>query len=490
METELPTLSLKHLEATVAIDSQSDEDSLTLPTTEGQKVLANYLASFYAELGATIERDEHANVIASFAARNSDAAPVALMVHLDTARGTQAIPQLHRTAWDGTPLRYPRNANLQVDLETYPSAAEFKDQTLVHGPGDFPFGLDDKLGLSHCMTLATLLARDTSIPHPPLLFIGRPDEEVGRMEAVVGLAGLLAERGVRFGYTIDGILPYEVNVENFNAAAASVWFPSRPVAPARGWRVHLGGVNTHGATAKAEGYRSGTRFGAALVARGVQVVGFQSDALRDCDAELLVHGDDPSPVVREVMEAHLGRGASFSVEEVQLRAGDEAAGDLLRWVADFQDSAPGFTLLSEDSQDRDGYSNPYRGRRDGEALRLDIRIRDFSRDGLQRLIEHVLAQADARRCEHHHQYVNMGPRLADHPQLVELAVQAGRAAGVVVRNQPIRGGTGVDPFLDAGVPIANLGTGYFAPESEKEFTSLEMMAGHARWLLELVKLLA
>ena len=490
MDSQLPALSLKHLEATVAIDSQSDEDSLTLPTTEGQKVLANYLASFYGDLGATIERDEHANVIASFAAQHSDAAPVALMVHLDTARGTQAIPHLHRTPWDGSPLRYPRNATLQVDLETYPSAAEFKDQTLVHGPGDFPFGLDDKLGLTHCMTLATLLVRDPSIPRPPLLFIGRPDEEVGRMEAVEGLAGLLAERGVRFGYTIDGILPYEVNVENFNAASASVWFPSRRVPPAPSWQVHLGGVNTHGATAMAEGYRSATRFGAALIARGVQVVGFQSDALRDCDAALLVHGHDPSRVVEAVVGLHLGRGASFSVDEVEARAGDGAATDLLRWVADFQDSAPGFTLLSEDSEDRDGYSNPYRGRLDGGALRLDIRVRDFSREGLERRIEHVLAQAGARRCEHHHQYVNMGPRLADHPQLVELAMRAGRAAGVDVRKQPIRGGTGVDPFLDAGIPIANLGTGYFAPESEKEFTSLEMMAGHARWLLELVKMLA
>jgi hypothetical protein len=60
----------------------------------------------------------------------------------------------------------------------------------------------------------------------------------------------------------------------------------------------------------------------------------------------------------------------------------------------------------------------------------------------------------------------------------------------VVRVEPIRGGTGVDPFLDRGIPIANLGTGYFAPESEKEFTSLQMMAAHVRWLLELMRVLA
>ena len=45
----------------------------------------------------------------------------------------------------------------------------------------------------------------------------------------------------------------------------------------------------------------------------------------------------------------------------------------------------------------------------------------------------------------------------------------------------------MDPFLDRGVAVANLGTGYFAPESEKELTSLQMLSGHARWLVALVQ---
>ena len=80
----------------------------------------------------------------------------------------------------------------------------------------------------------------------------------------------------------------------------------------------------------------------------------------------------------------------------------------------------------------------------------------------------------------------MGPRLAPHPELVEWPRRAAAAAGIEPRILPIRGGTGVDPFLDRGIPVANLGTGYFAPESEKEFTSLQMMSAHARWLTGLV----
>ena len=88
---------------------------------------------------------------------------------------------------------------------------------------------------------------------------------------------------------------------------------------------------------------------------------------------------------------------------------------------------------------------------------------------------------------HEHQYTDMGPRLAAAPELVAWAEQAAAAIGERAHRAPIRGGTGVDPFVDRGILIANLGTGYFAPESEKEFTSTEMLARHALWLFALVQ---
>ena len=81
----------------------------------------------------------------------------------------------------------------------------------------------------------------------------------------------------------------------------------------------------------------------------------------------------------------------------------------------------------------------------------------------------------------------MGPRLAERPELVRWATDAALELGLQAPKLPIRGGTGVDPFLDAGIAVANLGTGYFAPESEKELTSLQMLAAHARWLVGLVQ---
>ncbi len=498
----IATLTLAHLERVVAIDSQSDEASTTLPTTEGQRTLAEHLAGFYAGIGATVERDEFANVLAWFPGRGAlaDRAPVAFLVHLDTARGTRAVPRLNVVpGWDGTRVPYPKNRAIQVDIATYPEAAAFLGQDLVHGPGDAPFGLDDKLGLAECLATAELLAAQPDVPHPPLVFVARPDEEVGRHEAVVALAARFAERGVRFGYTVDGILPFEVNVENFNAAVASVTFPSRRYLDMPGVAVlaRIGGVNTHGATAKAEGHRAAPRLAAEWLAAidpaDAAFTGFVSNALRDCDAVVNLRvepgaGERVRAALEAVMAPHLPRGASWSLTSGK-GPDDAAAEDLLAWINRFYASSPGFTLACEDSSGRDGYSHPYRVRPVDGGLRLDLRLRDFDTDGLVRRIAHVLELAGELPVDVQHQYVNMGPRLASHPELVAHARSAAEAVGVPIVVAPIRGGTGVDPFLDAGVPVANLGTGYFAPESEKELTSRQTMAQHVAWLFALVQVL-
>ena len=217
------------------------------------------------------------------------------------------------------------------------------------------------------------------------------------------------------------------------------------------------------------------------------MVGFVSDPLRDCDAEVHVVGDRAllATTLDSIVAPHRDRGAGWSFLP-SAGPGDAAAHSMLRFVADFLASDPGFTLLAEESRGHDGYSHPYRGVMTEDGLRLDIRVRDFSEAGLQARLDHITAHSGgAARIRH--QYVNMGPRLVDRPELLEWARRAGAAVQEDVRTLPIRGGTGVDPFLDKGVAVANLGTGYFAPESEKELTSLQHLAGHARWLVALVQ---
>lgn len=514
-DASIARIALAYLERVVAIDSQSDERSDTIPSTEGQRVLGEEVARIFAGLGATVERDAFANVIATLPGRGAGAgAPaLALMVHLDTARGTAAVPKLTiEPAWDGSRLTYRDNDGLHVSVENYPSVSLFVGQDVVHGPGAAPFGLDDKLGLTHLLTLAHLLAEERHVPHPPLILVGRPDEEVGRMEAVVELASQLAGRGVRSGYTVDGLLPFEINVENFNGAHATLTFPDRELIAPEGavlLPVRFGGVNTHGATAKAEGSRSATRLVAEAVAAAWRAlpsdrrpvpVAFTPDPLRDCDADVVLLVPDAADVevvagvCGRVIEPHLPRGASLAVRAATRAAGpfSTAAADAIAFVARFIESRPGFVLLPEESDDREGYSAPYRARPVAGGVELDIRIRDFEPAGLAARKAHVaqMAAAAGVKAELHDQYINMGPALAARPELVAWARAAAEALGIDAPERPIRGGTGVDPFLAQGIAVANLGTGYFAPESEKELTTLELMARHARWLCALVATVA
>ena len=81
----------------------------------------------------------------------------------------------------------------------------------------------------------------------------------------------------------------------------------------------------------------------------------------------------------------------------------------------------------------------------------------------------------------------LGPRMAPFGFLREWAEQAAGSLGLTPHARPIRGGTGIDPFLEHHIPVANLGTGYFAPESEKEFTAVQVMADHVRWVLAIME---
>jgi tripeptide aminopeptidase len=505
MQTSLETLAgwgFEDLSRVVAIDSSSDEKSTTIPSTEGQRRLSAALAQHFERLGFSTERDAFANLIVHIPATpDREAAPAtAFMVHMDTAHGTQALEKLdvvHR--WDGGRIKYQKNPRLHVDAETYPMLLAFVGDDVVHGPGDFPFGLDDKLGMSELMTLGRVLAAERELPHGELFFVFRPDEEIGRMEAVTGLAAELARRGVQRGYTVDGLAPFEVNVENFDAARARVRIAGKPLAvEGTRLRIAITGVNTHGATAKSEGYLNSTVvFARALRGLpGVVPLAFASDGLLECNAviDLAVADDAAQERALSAFEREIGparrRGADVRVvERGPVGAANDAAARMLALLRAFLESRGPTPLLSEDSSGHEGYTNPHRAVPEGDALVVDFRLRDFTKAALDARAAHVQAAATSAglSAEVVAQYVNMGPVLARYPELPRAAEDAARAAGFTPVRQPIRGGTGVDPFLDKGIPVANLGTGYFAPESEKELTSKQNIARHVIWLAHLVQ---
>ena len=508
----LATWGTDHLERVIALDSQSDERSETIPSSEGQRVLSDHLRRFFEELGYGAEQDGSANLIVKLPG-NRPGPATAFMVHMDTSHGTNAVPRLERIPrWDGGQVRYPANDRLTVSVAAYPHLAAYVGDDVLHGPGDFPVGFDDKLGMAELMTLARILRENPAIPHAEILLVFRPDEEIGRMAAVEGLAALLAKRGVRYGYTADGLEPFEVNVANFNASRARVRIPGKPLAaPAGRLRrvaLYVRGVNTHGATAKAEGYKNATVIFAGAMTRLADAatipVAFRTDGNLECNAELefLVAGADEAAL--DAKEAALVAAFEAEVAPHRVRGArvergargpgsvdglDDAVARLAAHLAAFLATPGPEPKLSEDSEGFQGYTNPHRIGRDGGALVLDYRLRDFDPEALKAREAHVraVAAASGLEAEVAQQYINMGPALAKFPELVRWANDALAALGRHAEPAPIRGGTGVDPFLEQGIPVANLGTGYFAPESEKELTSRQNIARHAIWLAYLVQ---
>ena len=506
-DADFRTLSrwgLQHLQRVVAIDSQSNEKSLTIPSTEGQKELSQDLESFFSSFGYEVHRDQCANLVVRIPATVDDAPKLALMVHIDTAEGTQALQTLSRTvAWTGAPISYPANSRLNVSASAYPSTQNFLGEDLIHGPGDAPFGLDDKLGMAHLMSLARILS-EPGYRHGEVLLVFRPDEEIGRMEALESLAHELAASGVRHGYTIDGIAPFEVNVENFNAAGARVTTPATSIDVGTHRAViRIHGVKSHGATAKAEGYLNALTVAARCLNEwpdSVTPIYFMTDSLSETSARLKLASNRLSDisvaikVLKDMLEPHKVRGAYLDVESQYVD--DSPASDsvvrALNFVSCFIASEGPFPRLSEDSEGWEGYSNPYSLTMvpsGGSILRF--RLRDFDAGALEARCAHVARIASslglAEQLVIESQYTNMGPQLAKFPELVQWAVEALKPLNIEPAVDPIRGGTGVDPFLARGIGIANLGTGYFAPESEKEFTSEQSLARHAEWLTYLVQ---
>lgn len=510
----------------VRFDTQSDETSSSIPSSAGQRVLIEHLKNFFEVLGFATEIDRSGNLIVAISANDGGTAPsIALMAHVDTSVGTRAIDApIEVPHWDGAPLTFPENPALVVDAERYPHIRGLVGHTILHGPGKAPFGLDNKAGLAELMALARILQKNPQIVHGEITLVFRPDEEIGRHEAVESVAETLAARGIAFGWTVDGSTPFEINTSNFNAARADVLLPTEllaiPPCPfAQELTVEIIGVDTHGATACEEGYLNAAVVFARVFERldltqGIVPVDFDRTQGKETTGTLkvLVFGDE-APVVAEGIKRfltaleleireHRWKGAAFSVKETRSvdltspesapRYDDGACATAVHLSAFLQLSSVA-PLLSEESSGNQGYSNPHWVSRTPEGIIVRYRLRDFVPQFLKRRGEDL-----ARICEQYggtvtvtEQYVDMGPSLKAAPQLLDLPLKAFEPLQHLTSFKafecPIRGGTGVDAFTARGILVGNIGAGYYFLESAKELTSLELLGLHTLWLVNLVQ---
>ncbi len=215
----------------VRIDTQSDEDSESYPSTAKQLDLLRLLRDELAELGledAAI--DEHAYVTATVPATIDREVPtVAFFAHVDTAREVSgAGVEPRRFRYEGGEVALG-DSGQAIRPEESPELRNHVGHELITSDGTTLLGADDKAGVAEIMAAAAYLAAHPEVPHGTVKIAFNPDEEVGR--GVVHFP--VEELGASAAYTVDGSTAGEVQAETFSGAQVRLRIRGRAIHP--GW---------------------------------------------------------------------------------------------------------------------------------------------------------------------------------------------------------------------------------------------------------------
>lgn len=213
-----------------AIDTQSDPESKTSPSTSKQFDLARLLVKELEDLGLEdISLDERCYVMARLAANEEGLVPIGFIAHMDTSpdlSGKDVKPRLIEN-YDGGDIVLDEERGIVTSLKDYPEIGDFKGQTLIVTDGSTLLGADDKAGIAEIMTGIEFLVNNPQIRHGDIMVAFTPDEEIG-----CGADYFDVDKfGAKYAYTFDGGQVGELEYENFNAASAVVKIQGRNVHP-------------------------------------------------------------------------------------------------------------------------------------------------------------------------------------------------------------------------------------------------------------------
>ena len=218
----------------VSVDTQSNEESETQPSTAKEWELLKMLRDELAALGVEVTLDEYGYVMASLPSNVGEGVPaVGFIAHVDTApdaSGKDVKPQIIEK-YDGGAIDLKGVPGLQLRPEEFPELLHYVGETLITTDGTTLLGADDKAGIAEIMTAVQYMVEHPEFKHGPVKIGFTPDEEIGR-----GVVKFDVKRfGADYAYTMDGGEIGELEFENFNAASA---------------RVHIQGRNVHPGSAK------------------------------------------------------------------------------------------------------------------------------------------------------------------------------------------------------------------------------------------------
>ena len=168
----------------VKIDTQSNEEHTTCPSTPGQLTLAHQLVDELKAIGmAEVTMDKNGYVMATLPANTDKEVPtIGFLAHIDTATdftGKNVNPQLVEK-YDGEDLLLNKELDIVLSPKEFPSLANYKGHTLITTDGTTLLGADNKAGIAEIMTAMAYLVKHPEIKHGKIRVAFTPDEEIGR----------------------------------------------------------------------------------------------------------------------------------------------------------------------------------------------------------------------------------------------------------------------------------------------------------------------
>jgi tripeptide aminopeptidase len=206
----------------VKIDTQSDPQSDSSPSTQKQKNLSKILLGELFSMGiADAESDDWGYIYATIPSNTQKQVPVVCFCsHVDTApdcSGTSVKPILHEH-YNGKDITLPDDSTQVLTTEEFKYLKEHVGESIITASGTTLLGADDKSGVAEIMDMANFLITHPEVKHGTIKILFTPDEEIGKGTAKLDMTKL----GANFGYTLDGGELGTLEDETFSADAATV----------------------------------------------------------------------------------------------------------------------------------------------------------------------------------------------------------------------------------------------------------------------------
>lgn len=215
----------------VTIDTESDPNSNTTPSTKKQWDLANKLVEELKAIGMNdVTIDENAYIMATLPSNvDHDVPTIGFISHFDTSpdfTGANVKPQIIRD-YNGKDIVLNPEKDIVLSPDYFEDLLQYKGQTLITTDGTTLLGADDKAGITEIVTAMEYLINHPEIKHGTIKVGFTPDEEIGRGAHKFDVKKF----GADWAYTMDGSQIGELEYENFNAAGATITVKGKIVHP-------------------------------------------------------------------------------------------------------------------------------------------------------------------------------------------------------------------------------------------------------------------